>query len=49
VLKYFKEVKKALAKKNTDLKIILLGYQNNYVKRLSWLLKCQNFLQHCSS
>jgi len=31
-----------------DLKINLLGYQNNYVGRSNWLLQCQNFLQHCS-
>jgi len=28
---------------NTDLKIILLDYQNNYVGHLSWLLKDQHF------
>jgi len=33
---------------DTDLKIILLDDQNNYVGRSSWLLDCQNFLQHCS-
>jgi len=34
---------------NIDLKI-LFNYQNNYVIRRSrWLLKYQNFLQHCSS
>jgi len=31
---------------NIDLKI-LFNCQNNYVRR--WLLKYQNFLQHCSS
>jgi len=33
----------------TDLKIILLNYQNNYVKRSNWLREYQNFLHHCSS
>jgi len=30
---------------DTDLKIILLDHQNNYVERSSWLLECYNFLQ----
>ena len=34
---------------DTDLKIILLDHQNNYVGRSSQLLDCQNFLQPCSS
>jgi len=44
----FLEVYKNLAR-DTDLKIILLDYQNNYVGRSSWYLKCQNFLQPCLS
>jgi len=32
---------------DTDLKIILINYQNNYVQL--WLSKYQNFSQHCSS
>jgi len=31
---------------NTDVKIILLNHQNNYVRRSNWLLKCSNFLQY---
>jgi len=31
---------------DTDLKIILLDHQNNYVERSNQLLKYQNFLQH---
>jgi len=34
---------------DTNLKIILLERQNNYVGRSSWLLECQNILQHYSS
>jgi len=34
---------------DTDLKIILLDYQNNYIGRANWLLERQNFLQHCLS
>jgi len=31
------------------MKIILLDFiQNNYVGHSNWLLKCQNFLRHCS-
>jgi len=47
----FAEVFKNLAIA-TDLKIILLEIietkidRNNYVRRLSWLLECQNFLRH---
>jgi len=41
----FAKVSKNLA---TDLKIILLDYQNNYIGCLSWLLKCQHFLHHYS-
>lgn len=33
---------------DVDLKIILLGHQNNYVERSSWLLECRNFLQQYS-
>jgi len=32
---------------DADLKIILLNYRNNYVRRSNWLLD-QNFLQRCS-
>jgi len=44
----FAEVSKNLTI-DTNLKIILLNYQNNYIRYLNWLLEYQNFLQHCLS
>jgi len=40
------EVPKNLLQLDTDLKIILLDHQNNYVESSNWWLECQNFLQY---